>query len=69
MGFKPNARAQVFAPPQKHISISQIINHNMSKKLENKSQQLIILLLPIKKKKKKFIYIRFEMYIDKRSFN
>ena len=40
----------------------------MSKKLENKPQQLIILLLPIKKKKK-FIYLGFERYIDKRSFN
>ena len=39
----------------------------MSKKLENKPQQLIILLLPIKKKK--IIYIRFERYIDKMSFN
>ena len=40
----------------KHVSILQIINYNMSKKKKKKTTN-------------KFIYLRFEGYIDKMSFN
>ena len=39
----------------KYISISQIINHNMSKKIKTTTN--------------KFIYLGFEWYISKVSFN